>query len=188
MMDQDKWIELLEGLNEKKKPILASNWFNLDGEWKWGKWLPLSQAPRPLDHRSVLANEIVIDLDAKKWETNKEFAKIIKNWLDEKKIPYLMADSGGKGLHFHIFFEMDVPDDFIPTIHRAKKQGFNFRQLRLSIWRYILMSAGVKMNYLGNGDIFDDHAVNFDDDGSKGGINKRFRWQEIQGIRCNRQC
>lgn len=181
-MDQDKWIELLENLNEKKKPILASNWFNIDGEWRWGKWFPLSQAARPIDHRSVLSNEIVIDLDAKKWDTNKEFAKIIKSWLDEKKIPYLMADSGGKGLHFHIFFEMDVPDDFIPTVHRAKKQGFNLRQLRLAIWKYILMSAGVKMNYLGNGDIFDDHSVNFDDDGSKGALIREFGGRKYRGL------
>jgi len=54
----------------------------------------------PAVHREVSKYEIVLDCESERT------AKFVQNTLDDEKIPYRLFDSGGRGFHFHIFFEL----------------------------------------------------------------------------------
>jgi len=54
----------------------------------------------PAVHREVSKYEIVLDCESERT------AKFVQNTLDDEKISYRLFDSGGRGFHFHIFFEL----------------------------------------------------------------------------------
>lgn len=181
-MNQSEWLAKIEALSKKhSKPLLASNWYHTGSEFRIGKWLPLSQAPTPIDYRTVLSNEIVVDIDAKKWATCKEFGEVTLHYLKEHDIPYILGDSGGKGIHIHVWFEANVSDEFLPTLMKAKEKGFNMRQLRVRLWKYILKNAGFKLAHMGKGNILDDALVNWDDT-SKGHTVRMFGGRKKRNV------
>ena len=51
-------------------------------------------------HRVLLQNEVLFDIDVADW---KEVSKRLCTSMDELRIPYLLAWSGGKGPHIHVF-------------------------------------------------------------------------------------
>lgn len=58
--------------------------------------------------RTILRNEIVFDFDTTDWSAVKSEGDKLLSCLNYNGIPYLLAWSGGKGIHVHIFFK--TPD------------------------------------------------------------------------------
>jgi hypothetical protein len=90
------WLDKLQQL-DPKRPILVqtrekSHWIVEDGT-------------APIITRTIRRREIVFDFDSKDWNSIKREARKLTDYLSKEGIPYLLAWSGGKGLHVHIFLD-----------------------------------------------------------------------------------
>ena len=107
--------------------------FNVDGHP--GKWLPLkwidNNKCNPVDYRTVLKNEIIIDIDIKVWDVVLDVEQHITKMLENEKIPFISAYSGGKGIHIHIFFD----DHYLFKV-------VNFIEVKSFLYDYILTFSG----------------------------------------------
>jgi len=72
-------------------------------------WIPsdIWDDNKTVIHRSILWNELVFDLDFKKWKYNKAFAEQIGKALDDLGFSYYTFLTGGKGIHVSMFFTVD---------------------------------------------------------------------------------
>lgn len=106
-----------------------------------GRWFHYREWDgKPYDYRTIAGNELVIDIDAVEWRKVKSVALKIQNALDANKIPYIMAYSGGKGVHFHIF------------IHAHNFElAIGWKRIKLYLLRYVLSLAGVSSKYIDTG-------------------------------------
>lgn len=174
-MKQEDWIKIVEDANSNGgKPILVSNHYKApDDTWPIGIWVPLSQADFPIDYRTALQNELVIDVDFHDWDNVRKFGLKIITYLKEQRIPFIMADTGGKGLHIHIFYKITLNDEVLPLLTKAYRTGFSERNIRTYLWNEILRLSGMDINYIGKGKPFDDSAVNFSDE-TKGHLVREF--------------
>ena len=177
---QEKWIEKIKKVN-KGKPILVSNHYRAPDEtWPIGIWVPLSQADFPIDYRTVLQNEIVIDLDFTDWSNTRKFGSKIITYSREQRIPFILADTGGKGIHIHIFYKLTLDEEVSDLLKNAYKKGFQERQIRTYLWHEIVLQSGIDRNYMGKGKPFDDSCVNFSDE-SKGHLVREFGGRKNAG-------
>lgn len=180
-MIQRDWIDKLVKINNVGKPILTTkHWETPDGEITMGSWVPLSTNPMIVDYRTILHNEIVFDIDFKDWKYVKQYAEKLQIYLDQKGVPYLMGMTGGKGMHFHIFMDIKVPQEMTEEVLKVKKKGYTLRNLRVDVWRSILNEINIDDNLIGRGKPFDDCVVNFDDN-SKGHVIRAFGGRNPQG-------
>jgi len=87
-----------------------------------GKWLPMSQLKNPI-RRSICANEIVFDIDAKNWKACYELAKQLENVLNEWIIPFLRFTSGN-WLHYHVFINnrTEIPIPIIKDYFKDREE------------------------------------------------------------------
>jgi hypothetical protein len=65
------------------------------------------------NHRSIIANEVVIEFDEKDASKNKALAEAVCSKLDKDNIVYSSWISGNKSVHVHVFF------DFKEAKHQA---------------------------------------------------------------------
>jgi len=90
--------------------------------YKKGELLPLfTQWPI---YRSILPNELVIDLDPKDpndWGIVRYVGSKIAKTLEKQKIPYNLWFSGHKGLHFHIFIDHKIIEDTLDVFEKIAK-------------------------------------------------------------------
>jgi len=121
-----------------------------------GKWVKLLWYPffkyGLVDYRTVLQNEIMIEMDFEKWANQRFWGKRIQKFLNEKNIPHLMYHSGGKGIHFSIFFSIDGLEALT-----------GWRGVRVALWHYILNCCDVPKSLRGVDRPFDITAVSFGD-------------------------
>jgi hypothetical protein len=116
-----------------------------------------------IDHHTISSNEIVFDMDFKNYSLNYKHAKLIISTLDERKIPYYVYSSGGKGLHIHIYFDkIEINNEEIRKLFTdALQYGFTWTHLRQFIFNLILEEAGISKNFIGK--YIDTKKINFND-------------------------
>lgn len=88
-----------------------TNWISADDLWMI--------EGMPAVHRTVSKYEIVLDCESER------IAKFVQNTLDDEKIPYRLFDSGGRGFHFHIFFELPAKSDDSNTNDNSSNSNSN---------------------------------------------------------------
>lgn len=108
---QRAWMEKLRRMNPtdfkfrmclgtpEGKPGIWVEWSN----WDWER-NPTAQ------YRTLLPNELCLDMDIDNPDTLFWTAYILKKRLESEGVPFLIYDSGGKGYHFQIWLECDEPD------------------------------------------------------------------------------
>ena len=111
---------------------LAQSHKNREGQVIWSKWRPYLDAQADpyfisrACHRTLLNNEVVIDIDHPTIQENKEQSSIIKQYLEKQGYGYWEFFTGSKGIHIHLFF---AHLDRAPS-HRRQR----FRSLFLNKW------------------------------------------------------
>jgi len=123
----------------------------------------LADSEQVIDHRTISSNEIVFDLDFKNYMLVYKHAKLITTTLDERKIPYYIFSTGGKGLHIHIFFnKLEITNDEIKKLfHEAIQYNFTWTHLRQFIFNLVCEESGINREYVGK--YIDTQKVNFND-------------------------
>ncbi|MCK5504987.1 MAG: hypothetical protein KAJ10_07475, partial [Thermodesulfovibrionia bacterium] len=163
LKNQKKWINKLQSL-QGNKPILIKC---LEGSMPPGadpdlyNWMyykdVMYKATQPVYTRGTLPFEIVIDFDVKDWNILKSEGDKLISFLRSANIPYLLAYSGGNGVHVHIFMqplEFNMPD----------LQGYDVdvaKAVRQSVCAAILQDANVNPADIG----LDKKKINFSKDG-----------------------
>lgn len=99
---QKEWIDLLISFN-KDRPLYGQYVDGRPDDFK-KPWVILDRNDIILT-RQILSREIVFDFDFDTWEKVRNNARKLKEYLDYFKIPYIMACSGGKGIHIHVFID-----------------------------------------------------------------------------------
>ncbi|MGD2251240.1 MAG: hypothetical protein PVF58_22815 [Candidatus Methanofastidiosia archaeon] len=150
---QNHWLQTLQSIT--KHPIKVSKNYNGNPS----KWISVEDAVFPVDYRTVLHNEVVIDIDSTKWKKVQLFAEIITETLNKLRIPYTTAYTGGRGVHFHIFF----------LLSETQKKKCNIdvmpKDLRMWLFEHILKEADISPNLMGPGKPFDTSCINWNDEG-----------------------
>ncbi len=107
-------LRKLQGFTDK--PILIQR--HLKNTWhQWENDIPIL----PFQTRSILLNELALDLDTKNWEVQKREGEKLLAFLELDKIPFHMAFSGGKSMHYHIFIDKNTIT-FPDKLHRELKE------------------------------------------------------------------
>lgn len=102
-----------------------------------GKWLPsdtILDAKKCADYRLILDNELIIDIDAPQWIVIYGIIQFINRALIINKIPYILMYSGGRGVHYHVFFD----DHHLFEV--ADK-----RDVKKFLFDYIILQAGLNI-------------------------------------------
>jgi hypothetical protein len=108
-------------------------------------------------------NEVFFDMDEPDWDMLRLYTQPLLNYLDEHNIPYILAGSGGKGIHLSCWFD---------ALEYQKMYGF--REVRLALWNYILNEIGVDESLKGEGRPYCNAVVNFGDTVQFGKILREF--------------
>lgn len=153
MYFQQKWLLQLQNFSPNPIWVVKNKAKN---DSTPGSWIKLLQYPffrdGLIDYRTVLPNEICIEQDFKKWVNQRFWGQRIENTLNQMKVPHLMCHSGGKGLHWHIFFKA-----------RGIEGVTGYRQLRFKLYHYFLNWADVPDSYRGLERPYDITSYTFSD-------------------------
>lgn len=138
-------IKALEG----KIPIELKG-TNAEALYRWSYYKDVWGLIRtPYFTRSILANEIVLDPDTPHWDNLKqEYGKIILT-LKKLSIPFILAYSGGKGCHLHIFFKVDgksIPDELFDKADENKYDLY--RAFRQYVFEYVIKESDASIKLL----------------------------------------
>lgn len=144
---QKKYLDLIYKAGDSYPFYVANNW-RRDGRVNPGKQHVVGSnkcKPPHIAHRSILPNEVVLDLDAKTFSANRRTACKIIEYLVETEIPYALFWSGGKGVHIHVWFNMNLTDDsVIETMNQAVENKIDiFSLLRLKLADKIVSQSGL---------------------------------------------
>lgn len=135
---QREWLRKLQHLNNK--PILIQRHKNN----KWHDWQ--DDIPSlPYHTRSLLPCEICFDPDVRDWQIMKAEMDKLKNFLDRETIPYIIAYTGGKAVHLHVFFRtnLPLPESLIQRIKNCHNGIDVGKEVRLFLANWLLESANV---------------------------------------------
>lgn len=100
-----------EAAKQDQDFYLTKSRYNKYGEHTWTKWKKYLDAQSDpwfmynVNHRTILKNEVVIDLDKPTIEENMIEAEKVINQLKNKKYSYWAFKTGSKGVHIHLFFK-----------------------------------------------------------------------------------
>lgn len=152
------WLQYLQTLD----PRAIQTAYNrlIEGAYRPSDWQPLG-VHKKIDYRTVLRNEVVFDLDFQKWDLTKKYADKIMENLHILGAPFLLALSGGKGIHISLFFSAKGFDP--EKMELARKLGLQYKDLRLWLWHHVLDQAGVDRAQRGPGKPFDSACVGWSD-------------------------
>jgi len=117
----------------------------------------------PYQFRRCMDNELFFDIDEKFWDLVKIYTKPLIKYLKKKKIPFIIAGSGGKGCHINIWFQ---------ALDYQKMYGF--RQVREALWNYILDEMEVDEGLRGPGRPYCNAVICFGDMSEYGRILRDF--------------
>ena len=125
------YVQLKDG---EGKPAYFSGWISLDN-FKWDNF-------HLIDWRTVLASELVFEIDLERWGEVCLYARKLWYRLKVDGIPFVYGPSGGKGIHFHLFIDA-----------HGVEQITGWRSLRVALWNYILdkMSIPEYLRQVGHG-------------------------------------
>ena len=153
MYFQQSWLILLQNFSPSDIWVSKDRGTNDHTPGKWCKFLQWPFFKNGLiSYRTVLQNEIMIEQDFLKWSNQRFWGRRIQRVLNEENIPHILHHSGGKGLHFSIFYD-------IGGLERVT----GWKQPRIALWNYILNLADVPKRLRGIEKPFDLTAVGFGD-------------------------
>lgn len=113
------------------------------GSEVWKGWLA-SPPTHTISTRSILLNELVFDLDTDRWEDIvREGSKIVA-YLRSKRIPFVLAHSGGKGIHIHILVDpatYNFPEGLDDELRRCGVDVW--AEVRRFLVKYLTNEAGL---------------------------------------------
>jgi hypothetical protein len=88
------------------------NYFDSEDNKKFSKWVYYLDAEEQdiekATHRTLLANEVVLDYDPEPHESFEDVTKKVKKVcydLKQKNIPYICYFTGSRGYHIHLFIK-----------------------------------------------------------------------------------
>jgi len=134
---QRRWLAELQAISPK--PILIQR----HKTNRWHDWFTDIPAT-PYHTRSILQNELVFDPDTPDWKAMREGMNRIASFLRGEGIPFVLAYTGGKGCHLHVFFDSNIP---LPEDMAEELSKHNIdvaRIARNALYDYILQGAGVQ--------------------------------------------
>lgn len=175
---QKHWLEQIKSVSET--PIYLARNVRQGNKFRPSYQRIFGELNPPVDHRTICANEVVIELDAMSFAQNKNYADKILSYCKQANIPVYVFWSGNKSIHIHVFLEINITKP--ESIEILKKSaGCNlYREVRLKFAREIVAQAGLSLELIGNGKIVDLQKLNWNDlDGKQtlirccGGANKR---------------
>ena len=115
----------------------------------YGRWIPYDQylldyPDQPYFTRGILPNELVFDFDRDGWSDNLFNAKKLIHTLEQNNIPFWVAYSGGKGLHCHVFFDINSLTIDQDIITKAQEELVDITNtIRTAIWNMLLVWSKV---------------------------------------------
>ncbi|MGC8646930.1 MAG: hypothetical protein ACP5T9_05300 [Thermoplasmata archaeon] len=129
--------------------IYLTNFYKKDDHYTLGAWVEWNKdqpAPFAYDHRTVLTNEVVFDIDTQDWNEVKRLALLLTNFLSLKGIPYIMGQSGGKGVHIHVFLKL--AHDFLNSINFfVSDDRLDLpREIRLAFFEWVSKNVNIDMH------------------------------------------
>lgn len=95
---QHKWIRELQNLTSERI---------LEQHSKNSSWLPVDFCGKLLWTRSILPNELLLDIDFSKPETSLKWTERIVVKLDKLDLPHFVFFTGSRGFHISVFFRRD---------------------------------------------------------------------------------
>lgn len=116
-----------------------------------------------IDHHTISSNEIIFDFDFKNYMLIYKHAKLLITSLQERRIPYYIYSTGGKGIHIHIYFnKIEITNEEIKKLFtEALQYNFTWCNLRQFIFNLLIEESGISKNYVGK--YIDTKKVNFND-------------------------
>lgn len=152
-MKQSQWIkQILKKRPSGFDPYVVQHYQTEEG-LKFGAWTQY-QGQKEIDERSVLPNEIVIDIDTETTEKAAEENNRVTTFLDNNGWDYVLADTGGTGYHIHIFFKYEGLD------------AEDYKDYREALFTYLKEKCAEEVN--AETSLWDAHPVQFDISSSKG--------------------
>ena len=124
----------------QERPVLVQP-IQPDLDVKASRWMTLAEAPdgQELWTRSVLLNEVLLDLDARPWSVVAEKAAAIVAGMRRVDIPHYAYLSGGKGVHIGVFVDPDSVRLPAALLERADAAGVDvWSVVRLTVANAIL--------------------------------------------------
>ncbi len=113
---------------------------SLTGKGKWISFLDVIQNPPklPIGHRSILKNELVIEIDSSDWGTVRDGTRKIVEVLDKWHAQncYYLSFSGNNSIHVHVFLSVksvDLDDNTAKVL-----EGIDRDEIRKEIKRYLM--------------------------------------------------
>ncbi|NLT36706.1 MAG: hypothetical protein GXX95_00900 [Methanomassiliicoccus sp.] len=143
--DQKNWLMVLDiEARALHHPIMVQR----APDFKDGRWLFCDDIGRGFIHaRTILPNELVFDFDTEDWLIVKEEGDKLLKFMDGQDIPYLLTYTGGKGIHVHVFFDINalgLPPELLPGREGRSKTGVDtFNELRVWLYKNIVKAANV---------------------------------------------
>lgn len=122
------------------KPILVQR--HLKNIWhEWENDIPIL----PFQTRSILLNELSLDMDTRNWEVQKKEGEKLVSFFKHDEIPFYMAFSGGKSMHYHLFLDKNTIT-FPDKVHWELKEHHEIDVpclVRELLTNYIVAKAGI---------------------------------------------
>jgi len=137
--DQIYWLRLLDRLDSDIKVSLTGK----------SKWIPLfdviKNPPKaPISARSILKNELVLEIDNDDWSVVRDGSLRIVNLLEKwgAKDCYYLSYSGNRSIHIKVFFDpstVAVKEEIVKILENVSRE-----EIRRSIKEYIMSQiAGI---------------------------------------------
>jgi hypothetical protein len=150
---QREYLDKLHAINDHKEPILVKALEGTTPEggdfdlYGWRRYQPIwNKLENPIWTRGILKNELMLDPDVKDWNILKQEMDKIQKFCQADNIPLQLAYSGGNGVHGHIFFTYELPDEAKEIIKTYDVDVFEF--LRNALVNIILKESGTSRELL----------------------------------------
>jgi hypothetical protein len=110
----------------------------------WHEWVN-DYPNNPFQTRSILSNELSLDMDTRNWDIQKIEGEKLLTFLKQDQVPYYMAFSGGKSMHYHIFIDASTiafPDELYTRLKEHPEIDIPCL-IREYLTNYIIVKAGI---------------------------------------------
>jgi len=159
---QQTWLQQLQSLS--KRLIRVSK--NIQG--RPSAWGFIEDTQFPVDYRTVLHNEVVIDIDSTRWKEVRLFSEMIIDVLNRMHVPFIPAYTGGRGVHIHFFFSLSEKQK-----QRCNQHDVMPQDLRMVLFEKIMKEADISHKVIRPGKPLDTSCINWSD-GGKGHLIRIF--------------
>ncbi len=175
-LEKKTWIQTIRDHNPKIDIRLIATIKKKLGFWGLGTWIKYEEwnksycADKRVDYRTTHHNEIVFDYDTKNWEDPGKGVKTlgdkVEKALEKLSIPRILTYTGGKGVHQHVFYQLNQ-GEYPMLVEQMNKKGVMPKDLRLYISHLIYKTAGLPDELIGKGNVVDT-SCNIWEDTTKG--------------------